>query len=84
MVNEQHKQAILSVLEAWHDVSPGYWFGYAEMLAQLQIVHRLELTTGEARKALKVLKAEGKVKTEPIFSQWNGKLNGTGWFFVPE
>lgn len=83
IIKTKHRRmAILSVLKSWHDVCPGFWYGYAELLAQLKDVHGIELTAEQARKLLKELKAAGLVKTEAVFSEQTGRLNGTGWFYV--
>jgi len=72
---------VLEVLEYWHYKERGYWYGM--MCLQEEIDHKTnKYYSHEAiKKALRELKKEGKVITEPIFNECDGKLNGSGWFY---
>ena len=72
---------VLEVLKYWHYKERGFWYGI--MCLQEEIDHRTNnYYSHEAiKKALRELKKDGKVITEPIFNERDGKLNGSGWFY---
>ena len=72
---------VLEVLKYWHEKESGWWYGM--MCLQEEIDHK----TGKyyshdaIKKALRELKKNGKVFTQPIFNECDGLLNGSGWFY---
>ena len=76
------KEAILEILEYWHETNQGWWYGYDDLQDDIYWGCGISATLDEIKKTLQELKSEGKVKTETIYKEQNGLLNGKGWFYV--
>ena len=76
------KEAVLQILQYWHEKNPGWWYGYGDLQDDIYWGCGVNPSLDEIKKTLQELKSEGKVKTETIYKEQNSLLNGKGWFYV--
>lgn len=75
-----HKTAILQVLSNWDQKCRGWWYGYDQLLLELEEDHGISTDIDTCKKSLKLLSKNRLVKSEPIFDEATGLLNGKGYF----
>ena len=73
--------AVLEVLKDWDRRERGWWYGHEALMEELNEKLSEPVSIPKIKEALKVLRKEGKVRTEPIYKEENGMLNGSGYFF---
>jgi len=72
----EHEEIVLNVLKSWDKKEKGWWYGHSQLEDETEIGGKANMI------ALRTLKKKGIVKTEPIFCEETGMLNGSGWFLT--
>jgi hypothetical protein len=81
-MNEQLLETtVLEVLKDWDRRERGWWYGHEVLMEEVNEKLNSDIPIPKIKEALKVLRKEGKVRTEPIYKEENGLLNGSGYFF---